>query len=763
MEVDSDHSSDFGEDDTFQGKQMMTIPGGYGRQSAIPATEDSIVQTIEHDSPQSEQPAYSETDMSDDDDGMDMAGSYPAPNDTDSPPRLVPGTPGKPLAGIDLDGDWAEQLQRTISPRKQNRDALRDAQNQNSRGVLPDEKKAPDFETAIDITNALFGNKNHTSRAGFKARFGHSNVLCIKRKRFGGGVCQPKPMKHLLKLVTVRQKDGIPQITYPELPFSAWGKGARASPLLFKLLHVLFDDYDDTFTDGLTTNQRAEFAGRIRSDRLSQFLRKTLSEAAVSSPTTSDPVRSALQYLAVGDTERASETLLEGKNVTLALLVAQLPNAGPLFQENIRAQIEKWREQSMLSEIELDIRAVYELLSGNTTISQGKPGPVEHKVATFSISERFSLGWLTMFAINLWYGPRKTENIEHVIEDFANKLSSRQETSSPMLNDGSEDPLWVVLRLYARFNGQNATTGADIVFPQALSALRCRGQWDDDYFDVLITHHAILNRLQPSGKQAMITIDEQREEQLTSMVAEHAESRRDVTAAMFVLLHLRNQNMRSKAARDLLGRNVGDQKSLEDYECMTNDLCIPPEWWFAAAAVAFRGRGANLELGSLLLARDVSGAHACLVERVAPALIIDEDWEGLRRALGECNAKWAPIAGNEHAAVFDDFCKVVEGGLSGGAKQAALSRACKGICALWNTVSYVGEKAGADDGTEMLQRRVALREMARRIAEEWQQGAEGAATLAEVLEMPLDAYVKRRLGMKMVPSHFAAVTMSGEV
>lgn len=174
MEIDSDHTSTFDDEDTFHGKQMLTVPGGFGRQSAIDVMDEPVMKSIEHDSPRSEQSAFSEEEASEDD--MDMAGSYPAPNEIDSPVKaqLPPGTPGRPLIDIDLNGDWAEQLQRTISPRKQNRDALREAQSK----VLLDREFSPikpgtigkqGFRTSIDVMNAIFNKRDgQTESAGFE-------------------------------------------------------------------------------------------------------------------------------------------------------------------------------------------------------------------------------------------------------------------------------------------------------------------------------------------------------------------------------------------------------------------------------------------------------------------------------------------------------------------------------------------------------------------------------------------------------------------
>ena len=169
MEIDSDHTSAFGEDDTFHGKG---VPGGFGRDSmADYDTDESVIPTVE-EADGSERSAFLDDDLSDDD--TNMAGSYPAPPEPvlnfDSPKRpiLAPGTPGKPL--LDLDGDWADQLQRTISPRKQNREALREAQSKmlvdrNFEPLKPQSMRKKDFRTSIDVMNALFDKRDHRGQA----------------------------------------------------------------------------------------------------------------------------------------------------------------------------------------------------------------------------------------------------------------------------------------------------------------------------------------------------------------------------------------------------------------------------------------------------------------------------------------------------------------------------------------------------------------------------------------------------------------------
>lgn len=171
MDVDDSTPGDSDQDDTFAFKQNF-VPGGFGRQSVVDYEPDQSF-LADGSAAAASGSEQSELDQEASDDEMNMAGSFPQIDGTveqiaNSPTKPILkatqqpwGTPGKPL--IDLDGDWAEQLQRTISPRKQNREALREVQGK----VLLDRAREPakrpqsnqkhEFRTSIDVMNSLFG------------------------------------------------------------------------------------------------------------------------------------------------------------------------------------------------------------------------------------------------------------------------------------------------------------------------------------------------------------------------------------------------------------------------------------------------------------------------------------------------------------------------------------------------------------------------------------------------------------------------------
>lgn len=191
-------------DDTFQFRKKKILPGTFDTAASAEAPEPEDAQSNEEDSfydrsteshsesgvdePSEIQEPDGDTEgrmlVVHEDDDMEMAGSFP-PGDLDNAtadssegiigPILrfmgqdeVDGTPKKLI--FNQNGDWAEELQRTISPRKQDRQALR--QNQAlvledliiDRGDTP--KAAPkmngtgnQLKTSIDLMNSLFGEE----------------------------------------------------------------------------------------------------------------------------------------------------------------------------------------------------------------------------------------------------------------------------------------------------------------------------------------------------------------------------------------------------------------------------------------------------------------------------------------------------------------------------------------------------------------------------------------------------------------------------
>lgn len=186
-------------DDTFEFKKgkRTHLPGGFGDEPVYDEDEadDSINTTqsfLEERSVGSLNDDHAEDeDMSEESESesikeQDMAGSFSAPIQTMEQPSAketnrfnesvkpksilkasqplcsIMGTPGK--GKLVFEEDWADQLQRTVSPKKQDRQVLRETQgtvlkerDENVPKMSQSINNGKPFATSIDLMNSLFG------------------------------------------------------------------------------------------------------------------------------------------------------------------------------------------------------------------------------------------------------------------------------------------------------------------------------------------------------------------------------------------------------------------------------------------------------------------------------------------------------------------------------------------------------------------------------------------------------------------------------
>ncbi|WEW60795.1 hypothetical protein PRK78_006283 [Emydomyces testavorans] len=222
ISVDDSFDSMMGVDDTFEFKKKGLVPGTFTNHG----TNTNLI-SFESDEEQESflqggsagsgsENGYDESDghstitselESDRDETMDMAGAFPVPDYT-AEQSFPPISPQKSNFGqsrienvnelhLNLSGNWAEQLQRTISPRKQDRQALREVQN----NVFADRQNADDtpkakssddkdkgFATSIDLMNSLFRPQKGSPRKAqpAKTQKGFEWPYAKKPKTFAG-------------------------------------------------------------------------------------------------------------------------------------------------------------------------------------------------------------------------------------------------------------------------------------------------------------------------------------------------------------------------------------------------------------------------------------------------------------------------------------------------------------------------------------------------------------------------------------------------
>ena len=578
----------------------------------------------------------------------------------------------------------------------------------------------------------------------------------------------------MLKKITVKHVNEVPLVSHISTPFSDIGKFDKALPtdddldiqhmIAYKLAHVLFDDYADQYSYGLSDAQCKQFDHRIRRDRLTEFLSALLAyETSAYDGIPRDAPdrleRFAVIYLCKHDINSAAECLKENKDNHLALLVSQLDQADEFFHEDMSTQIRDWNEQNIISEMSDPIRALYSILSGNSSSVKGKStGPLEDRSSTFAISERFNLAWLQAFGLTLWYGKNKNDSIEESIIEFAEKIESGDEVARPTGGNGKEDIIWVLLKLYASRKGRMARP----LLPQAISESSLAEKPMHSYYAFTL-HHALLAKL---GKSGEVAVDQEAADQLAADLAFEAsstmeEGRRNQTIviAVFALLHIQDAEIRKASVKDLLNRFAA---YLDDaVKTLTELLKVPAAWiWEAKALYARSGHDADTELSCLIEAKLYESAHECLCRRVAPTMVINEDWQGLEAALSLFPKRAAIKDWARGGAVYDLFARAMGDSTEKGdldALQASLLEMGR------TSRSAVAVRDGRGTiGVEELRVHVAVREMSRVVAgllggKDGDSDNKKAAAAASILPLPMTSDARLRETKMLAVEYYRGV------
>jgi len=189
-------------DDTFDFRNTRTLPGAFDGRPALGEDDDQEMEEVQQnghsflDGSSARSPSDSGVDEPSDlqegnddfedrslvvqDDEMEIVGAFPQTNDDQqytgdvAQPKSILrasqmslGTPTRLI--VNMGDDWAEQLQKTISPTKQDRHALKQSQlqlfeeNDNEQEETPiaqaPVRDATGFATSIDLMNSLFGKE----------------------------------------------------------------------------------------------------------------------------------------------------------------------------------------------------------------------------------------------------------------------------------------------------------------------------------------------------------------------------------------------------------------------------------------------------------------------------------------------------------------------------------------------------------------------------------------------------------------------------
>lgn len=439
---------------------------------------------------------------------------------------------------------------------------------------------------------------------------------------------------------------------------------AQHEKLVWELAGVLFDEIEVP----ADLKDVPNILLRLRKDKLSAFWQKLVEkEAQRDVAMAQSNEEKAIACLSAHRVPDACAHLLTGKDFHLASLVA-LIGGKESVKKSIREQLAEWRNSHVLSEFSAPVRALYELLAGNACVCDGnKGGPVEDRIDTFIISQRFGLDWRRAFGLRLWYAIATSDDIGVAILAFNADLQQDREIARPRAwyveqgipalwddkdLDRREDLLWGLLKLYAiDFPNLQATLRPE---NSQLSPLDFRLSWQ---LGVALNAASI-----PYSYQSEADHNE-KADRLTLAFANQLTGSGNWLEATFVLLHLSNAGARKKAIKDHLAYHAGliGSEGSTNYTTLTQDLHIPSAWLWEAKALYERAvtKNSHKEVDCLLRANLHDEAHKTFSREVAPRCVVEREYSALEELLKGFHGdvkEWA-LGGQ----VYADFLQLVKG------------------------------------------------------------------------------------------------------
>ncbi|KAF6240559.1 hypothetical protein HO173_001228 [Letharia columbiana] len=863
-------------EDTFEFRKKKILPGAFEDQEEISDNEhDGMEQVRNDESFLDERLAASPSDSGEDEPSelrrvkggiedrslvvrdeeqdmeIEMAGAFPSPDLDEAPPKsflqLGYGTPGK--ATFNVGGDWAEELQRTISPRKQDRQALRETQVHLLKDRDVDEEKTPNAKrsgkvtgsklaTSIDLMNSLFGQEqarrdgrnakqatkgkvvkwpyskrsninddamsNMTPeqqqmerewRDSYKPAWGPGETLLyaipgkvgsssnksaqtdpILQKLKGSIVSEGRDIRfakfaktpNLVPTILAQQQArtkfslerGVPMAKLQQTPFkniaSLVQPPSQYEQSVWELASILFDDQNSE-AYGVPAAYKATYDHRIRKDRLIHFWKRQCQETAMKAVSAAPNAEErAIAHLSANNVVEACDALVQGRDFRLATLVAQI-GGDQIMRDDVTAQIAKWRELNVLSEITEPIRALYSLLAGDTCVCEGKKGPTEDRAKTFVISERFNLDWKRAFGLRLFYAILAEDTIEAAVVKFEHDLQSdegkkpvprfvEEKTGAPWDDPKTaqrEDVLWGLLKIYAASKSALPTSSlAGILAPENIT-----GNPVDARLSFQL-YHAINARFPAIA-------DPSKADYLAQTFAAQLDSAGEWYWALFSLLHLSSYRQRHLAIQSLLIQHAeaipSDSKS-ELFETLTELCKIPVAWIWEAKALYARSvlQDHVQEVDLLVKAQDWKEAHEVFRKEVGPSTVVEQDWDTLQGVLDsfmDCKeqiAEWG-MGGQ----VYDDYLSLMKG-VEGHEKEELLQRLLGALPMMMR------------GGKRDLKETVAVQEISGFVGKEVLAMKEKGMEGARVLQLPLteDAYLKHTMDLSL--QYYKAVMTGGK-
>ena len=450
---------------------------------------------------------------------------------------------------------------------------------------------------------------------------------------------------------------------------------------VWTLAWCLFDPLYTIWPKGVGEGEEDLVENLVRKDRLSAFWKDLVRDSAMRQVHEAESKEEeAIAYLSAHRIEDACGALIENRNFRLATLVAMI-GGDTKIQEDMKEQLSEWRRLKILSEISEPLRAIYELLAGNTGICEGCKGPLEDRARTFVISEQFNLSWKQALGLRLWYGIRQEEPIQVAITSYLEDVTAhREDHARPMPwfveqgvatswddahVDQREDLLWGLMKVFAdHMDRKKRHLLEDVLMSEnhQLSPIDYRLTWQ---------LYQTLQRMQIADFQSTAVDEDDIEEpspKVASLTMDYAwqlEAAGEWVWAVWVMLHLLDDDQRVFALKGLLERHggaIGEGPEDATFTKLTREYLIPSAWVWEAKALWARSVTQDhvREVHYLLHANNWHEAHETMIKTVGPQAVIEDDRQALERVLNGFKNVAAIEQWSSGGQVYVDYLRLLQ-------------------------------------------------------------------------------------------------------
>ncbi|KAJ7074900.1 nuclear protein 96-domain-containing protein [Mycena belliarum] len=457
---------------------------------------------------------------------------------------------------------------------------------------------------------------------------------------------------------------------------------------LFRLGSALFDSLGLRLGDSVTPDVRARIIALRRKAALSAWLQDAVFssvEADMRANPAAGPAALAFMFLTGNQIERASEVAMDGGYLKLATLISQAGGDFE-FREDLKEQLEIWREQRVDMHIDGDVRKVYALLAGILdSVVEGSKGGGQDKCPDIDILA--GLDWKRVFGLHLWFSNLVDAPISQIFNGYSRLVEDSTRTRKiagpiPWYEEAGTksrwrlpspssvpDALFSLIRLHAEPSCSLShvltplsfgPSPLDYSLPWHLYIILSRSMRVRDFAD---RGDPGMRRASPSSShdgadETGVEGHSPSADLLTSSYAFQLEEQNMIQEPIFVLLHIESSAGREKAIKDVLARAAA---RMDDWTIrgLIGSLKIPIAWVYEAKAIYALNCGEDFEAYELYLSAGLyNAAHDIAVSKLAPDAVIRRDLTLLTSLFSRFNDR--PVDGwHVRGKLFLDFAHIV--------------------------------------------------------------------------------------------------------